>query len=513
MSQKKQMFKDVGIYAISAYSAQILDIINGVLIRRFLGATQMGIWSFLQIFLLYAKHAGLGVAAATLRDIPYHRGKGEYEKADEARDLIFSFTILTSIIAAAGVVIFAIWYRPRTETPFFIGLLVIALVIVLQRVYNLFVSLLRAYKEFIFTGYLNFISSLTSIVFAVVLTWHFQIYGFFAGIILNFLLSIVLILWRTRYRFRFYLSWEKLQPLIHFGLAMLVLDILRSTLMNIDRMMVTRFLGFQELGVYSVALMVNNFIFNFPTLLVAVFPPYFQEAYGKRDRAEDLEKILLIPTLVLSYVLAVLVGIVWIAVPWLVHKILPEYISGITALRLLVVGSFFLALTHGFSTFVITVRKHLILIPILVVLIVFGFVINIYLLTHGYGLAGAAIGTGILYIVYFLTLAFFSFSHIFSITGTFKALARVIFPFIYLLGSLALIRYFVPGTDLYLNQVLIRSIMFLLLAVPLVIMAERETKILSLAIEVIFKRKPKAERRTIKQGVVPEEESPDSTKP
>ncbi len=512
MSQRKALFKDVSIYALSAYSAQVLDIINGVLIRRFLGAANMGIWAFLQVFLVYAKHAGLGVTTATMRDVPYHRAKGEYEKADEIKDLVFTFTIATSVIAALVVVIYALLNHHKVTGPFFIGLFVVAVLIILQRVYNLFVCLLRAYKEFVFAGYLNFISSVTSIIFALALTYRFKIYGFFAGLILNFLLSIVLILWRTPHRFRWHFSWSKLKPLIQFGLAILVLDILRSTLLNIDRMVIAKFLGFQELGVYSVALMVNNFIFNFPTLLVAIFPPYFQDAFGKRDRVADLEKTLVIPTLALSYALSLLVGCVCIVIPWLVSIFLPQYVSGISAIRILILGSFFLALTHSLTTFVITIRKHMSLFPITILSIVGGFALNYLFISRGWGIRGVAAGTGLLYTLYFLGLAVYSFKKLFPWSGVFNALLKVFAPFLYTLVALSIVHFLFPTQGHLLLTVVKRFVIFGFLAVPLLFLLEKETGLFSTAREVWFKKKVDKLAKSSPTLEI-KEESPDNIKP
>lgn len=486
MSQRKALIKNVSTYALSVYSAQILDIVNGVLTRRFLGATNMGIWSFLQMFLAYASHASLGVTSATIRDVPYHRAKGENERAEEVKNLVFTFTFFTAFLVAMGMVLFAFFYRRHTSTPLFAGLLVIATLIMLQRIYNQFVTLLRAYKEFVFAGYLNLVSSVSSIVLTIALTYRFKLYGFFAGLILNFLLSIGLILWFTPHRFKLYFSWLKLRPLVHFGVAMLVFDILRSTLLNIDRMMVTKFLGFHELGIYSVALMVNNFVYNFPTLIVAIFPPYFQEAYGKRDRVEDLKKILFIPTVSLSYILSLLIGCMWIIVPWLIHAVLPDYVSGIPALRLLVVGSFFLALTHSLTTFVVTIRKHMVLIPITLCSIGLGFGLNTFFLKLGWGLVGAAIGTGILYSVHFLALALFSFKHLYSWKGIVKTMIRILSPFAYVFGAIALVYFLIPGGELSLRKVIVHGVVFALLSIPLLFLAERETRLFSSAREALF---------------------------
>lgn len=477
--RRKEIIKDAGIYTLSSYAAQIFDLINGILVRRFLGPTNMGIWAFLQVIQNYAKHAGLGVTMATARDVPYFLGKGDRDKAHQIQNLVFSFTLLTALVVALGIFAFAWGSRPRYSQPIFYGFVVVAVLIILQRLYNLFVVLLRSYKEFVFAGFLNIASSIASVFLTVLLAWKFRLYGFYVAVVLNYLLMLALILWRTPYRFSFHFDFLGLLPLLNLGLAVLFSDIFRTILMTIDRIMIAKFLGFEELGHYSIALMASNYLYSLPNMLSIIFFPHLQEVFAQRDRSEDLERFLREPTLCLAYLFPFLIGLAWSAATWLVPVVLPQYVHGIPALQYLVLGSFFTALSHSFSNFMITIKKQWQLVPLLGFSIVFGFALTGIFIQMGWGIQGVAFAGSLISLVYFLLLSSVSFRHIDQGKSLVFLYARLFGIF----GAMTVALFFVNRGFYWLENgffkfVLEYSVFFLLMS-PFLWLAEKEMKIVS----------------------------------
>lgn len=479
MSRRKEIFKDAGIYTASSYIAQLFDIVNGVLIRLFLGPTNMGIWAFLQVIQNYAKHAGLGVSTATARDVPYFLGKGDKEKAVLTQNLVFSFTLMTALAVACGLCVFAIWNRSQYSSSIFTGLLVVAGLILAQRIYNLFVVLLRSYKQFAFAGMLNIGSSLLSLFLTLLLTWPFQIYGFFAAMILNYLVMISWILWRTPYRFHFYWNLKQLLPLLSLGLSVVLADILRSILMSIDRIMIAKTLGFEQLGHYSVALMASNYLYSLPNMISIIFFPHLQEVFAQRDCAKDLAKYLEIPALCTAYLFPFLIGFVWLSADWFIEAILPQYQAGIPALKYLVLGTFFLALTHPFMSFLITVKKHWWIIPQHLVGVGAGFLTTFLFLQKGWGIQGVAVATSLTFLVHFLSLSVISWFQIEGSPRILRFYGKIAGIFIVFISLLALSDYLFSSWAAGGIKCLISFGFYTLMVSPLLILAEKEFRILS----------------------------------
>ncbi len=492
MSQRKTIFKDAGIYTISSYLAQVFDVINGILVRRFLGPANIGVWTFLQVIQNYAKHSSLGVTMATARDVPYFIQKGDEAKVEQVKNLVFTFTVLTSILTALIIAGIALVNRRQYSAPIFYGLFVVAGLLILQRIYNLFVVVLRSHKRFTFAGVLNIFSSVTSVALTIALTWKFQLYGFFAAMIINYVLNIALIFWKTNYRFSLYFNRKDLTSLLSLGVAVLIADILRSVLTSIDRLVITKYMGFEALGIYSVALMADNYLYTLPNMFGIVFFPHFQEAFAKRDNPEDLKKYLLMPVLTLTYFFPFIIALVWTASIWFVPVFLPQYTAGIPALKILSLGSLFLAMTHFFTTYYITVRKHWILIPITLGSIVFGLAANAVVVSRGWGIEGVAAAESLLGFVYFLLLSVPTLKKVCGTRGMLGVYLKMLAVFAYFALALTFLDGFFTDSNA-LIKALKEFLTFCILMVPVAVLGEKETGVLStlrhLLTEKLKKRK------------------------
>ncbi len=479
MTKRKEIFKDAGIYAVSSYIAQAIDMVNGILVRRFLGPANMGVWAFLQVIQNYAKHSSLGITTATARDIPYYREKGDLAKGNEIKNLVFTFTVSTSVLTSLVICVIAFGNRHRYSREIFYGLFVVAGLLVLQRIYNLFIVLLRANKEFFTTGFLNIASSFFSLVFTLVLTWKFQLYGFYAAMLLNFALMIALIYGRTAYRFAFNFHWEGLKPLLTLGVAVLITDILRSVMTSIDRLVVTKYLGFEALGIYSVGLMADNYLYSIPNMFGVIFFPHFQEAFAKRDNPRDLQKYLLEPTICLAYFFPIAIGLVWCASSWIVPWVLPQYQSGIPALKLLSLGTIFLAFSHSFSTFLVTIRKHWLLIPVIAVPTTAGWGINLLFISKGWGIEGVALAEGIISALYFIVLSAVALVRILPLRSILRFYGKIAALFVFFPAVLFTGDFLTRSVTGSFRAFVIQFVFFSACMLPVFLLGEKETHIFS----------------------------------
>jgi len=414
MSRRKTIIKDAGIYALGSYGARLFDIVNGIAIRHFLGPVAMGIWAFFQVILNYAKHSGLGVTTATARDVPYYRAKGDEAKADAIKDLVFSFTVTTAFIASVGIATYSLLNRSHYSDPLFYGFFAVAVIFMLQRIYDLFVVLLRAHKEFVFAGILNLVSSVSNVILTVALTWKFKLYGLFVALIANYVFLIGFIYWRKPYRFKFRFSLDGMRPLLSLGSAVLITDVFRTTMLNIDRIMISAFLGFQALGIYSIALMASNYLRSLPNMLNVVFFPHFQEAFAERDNYRDLEKYLREPALCVAFLFPFVSGLAWVISSWIVPWILPAYSGGVPALKFICLACFFTAVTHPFSTFILTVKKQWLLVPLQATSAVLGFGITWFMIKKGWGIEGVAIASLIIAAINFSIFSMMALKFVYS---------------------------------------------------------------------------------------------------
>ena len=137
---------------------------------------------------------------------------------------------------------------------------------------------------------------------------------------------------------------KDLKHLVRIGIPLVLLGFMFVNLTNIDRIVIIKMLGLEQMGVYSIAIMMGGIIHNVANMGSIVLYPRFQETYAKNDDKKEVFavmqktiKILWFPLLVL-----VLLGVVFL--PPLVRILLPKYADGIGAMKIFLFGIYFLSL-------------------------------------------------------------------------------------------------------------------------------------------------------------------------
>ena len=258
------------------------------------------------------------------------------------------------------------------------------------------------------------------------------------------------------------------------------------TLRNIDRIMVIKLLTRENLGFYTIALMMSAYAVQLPSLVYAVIFPRFYQAYGKKGNIFAINELFMKPMFVFAYLFPVLIGIIIIGLPLLINYLLPAYISGFVPAYILLLGSSFLALVNMSGYLLTALDKQIYIVIIGFVSIVIAAALN-YLLVVGFhlGLPGIAMGTAVTYFLYTTVVIIAAFkNYTKNIVVHLKFFAELYFPFIWAVAWLVILQAFVFNASgsffRDLSIVFCKGIIFLIACLPLVYYANRKTKIMTL---------------------------------
>ncbi len=414
MSKHKEILRQSGLYSFGTQIAQLITLIAAICSRRFLGPAQTGIWATLQILVDYSKYSTLGTMDAVSREIPYRIGKGEIETADKIKNLAATFVFAGSFLMAGALLAFAFITKGRFRPEITYGLMWISGLIILQRLNNLLIALLRCYKRFEIEARLMIVSALVNAVLVAGFSYYFKIYGFIWAMMLSFVFNIVFV--RAQYPFRFKWNFDPvmLKPLVTFGLPLMVLGLGMTLFRSLDKIMIAKFLGFEALGWYSIALMAVSYISNFPISVGIVLLPHFQEKYGLTNNPRDLESYLMKSSRAMALSMPLMLAAVWQIAPYGIEIFLKKFISGIPSMKILTLGMFFMALSQIYYDALVNIKKHLLLFPVLVFSGLSTFLLDFAVIRAGGGIQGVATATTAGLFIYFClvyALAVFYFSH------------------------------------------------------------------------------------------------------
>ncbi|MCD6238907.1 MAG: polysaccharide biosynthesis C-terminal domain-containing protein [Thermotogae bacterium] len=233
---------------------------------------------------------------------------------------------------------------------------------------------------------------------------------------------------------------------------------LSKGLTTIDRLLILKFLDARSLGFYSL----GNLVFA-PLLMVftasnSVMYPRFAERYGETGDPRSLKRYITVPMEVLSSVMAVLVGAIYIALPLLTKVFLPEYVDGVPAARILMFGLFFYAISGMAGNMLLTINKQVLRLWILLGSALLNFGFSFVALRLGYGIEGVAAGTSMAYFLFFLTISVMAMGYTHSPRKEIGKLLTHVLGVIFYIGIIALLLPTFFSIDVRSSHVVVRII-------------------------------------------------------
>lgn len=480
---KKQIIKDSSKFITSTYIGNITGIITGILIRRFLEPTLMGIWSYLQVIQYYANFSELGILTAAEREIPYHYGKNDQQQASKIKNNAFAFTIISSLLIFFLLSGYALLVRHSVTRPFFYGLLTIAILSAGGQFGLLYTVLLRADKNVSVLSKAKVLFGIAWLVLIIFFVIPFSIYGVYLAVMTLLLVNILYFYRSVTHKFKFEIDYIELKRLITIGIPIILISVGIISIKNIDRIFIVNMLSLKHLGYYSIAIMASNYIFTIPSTFSIVMFPRFQESYALKNNIVDIQNFVDTPTRILAYFIAIIIGFAFLILPPVVITILPQYTEGIPALKILLLGTFFISLTHMSNQFLITLNKQLNIVPLVFLVVVVGCILDYSFIKWGFGINGVAIATGISYFLYYFSSLGYAMLHYASKKACLKFIIGNLFPICTVSVFLFAIDKVFPLQDdslfLLVRLTVIRLSLFTILCIPLLWHVNRNTHILN----------------------------------
>lgn len=466
MSNRKEIINHATLYLSAWIAAQVITLVGSLLVRRFLGPLQQGVWALLQVVILYASWTNLGATEVISRDIPFYRGRNELDKVEATKNSVFSFSMLASLFVFAGIIAFALFYRHHLKEEMFYGLFFVALLLTLQRYSTLQICFLRGEKNFTLASRQSVYSSIVNALLVACLSYRYQIYGFMWAMCISYCFDIFFVMKQHQFNFRLYFDWKIIWEAIKFGFPLHMAGFVTGIFLSADRIMIAKFLSFKELGLYSIALMVFTYVRNFSNPVCVVLLPNLHERFGETGDVRQLRGYMTKASTFFTNAMPLLIGATWFIVPYLVVRVIPDYTEGTSALRCLILAGFFFALYNTYNYFIALMRKQIILLLILAVIAVLAFVFNFLVLQAHLGIESVAVVNTVLSFLLFTFVYFVSARYLFTISESLKHYMIYMAKFGLMLGALLGLSALFPNSSASLSQALVSYLLFALFFVP-----------------------------------------------
>lgn len=491
MAHEKEILRDTSIFTIAKYSAYFFTILTGLIIAKVLGPASFGVYSALMLIVTYSHYSNLGLLFAMTKKVPFYRGKKQYSKVKETENIAFS-GIMIIILFVSLVLIIASFFIRNVSVNTINGLRIIAGIITLQQIFYFYQHYLRAEKKFSIMGKILLIYSIAYFIFIIPLIIKFRLEGVFFAMLLAYIMVISYLSKKDEFKLKIRFMPKKTVQLIKIGFPLLTMGIIMVFFISIDKIMIIKFMDKLQLGYYSFAAIVAGIVGFIPQSISHITFPYLVERYGEKEDKAHIKNYLFQPTLILSYLIPIVIGLVFITAPVAIYYVLPKYLPGIIPFKILICAAFFMSITLPASNFLITINKERKIILFQAISIILAIILNYIFIINGYGINGVAIATAISYLFYTLGIIIYSFNnYIHGFIDYLKFFTKTYIPFIYITIILALSN-FIPITGNLPRDILLTILklaIFMVFSIPLIWLANKKTGVVKIFLSLVFKRR------------------------
>ena len=482
MKQKHIIVKDTLLYSGANYITIIIGFVVSIFSKRVLGVSGAGCWAILSVVLLYGMYMSLGIKNALYREVPQCIGAKEVASAWKIQNVTFSYLLVVSLIGS--VVIWILSFFLFTDPLLKTGVKIVAVLVFVTQMYNLVLTILRARKQVSIVSTVVVLNSLFVAVFALPGAYLFNVNGFAAGMVVATALSFYIAKKCANIRFSFEFDLVQIWHLLKIGTAMFLSGILYRTFLSIDKIMIGKMLGIEQLGLYTIGIMAVQQIGSLPRFFSIVIFPHIQERYGATKDVMEIKSMILKPTYLISRLGPVFLGVVIFSVQPLVLYILPQFKDGLDGMKILVFGYFFIVANEMSSTLLFTINKQKLLIPLYGIMLAVGIGLNYLFITMGWGIVGVAFGTSISYFLFFLVVFTSASNHIMEWRSIVRLHFEIMIFYIYFLMNILWIDAIVNFPNIIATAFL-KITCLLLISIPVLIGVQRRERIFSLVFETV----------------------------
>ncbi len=479
---QKRIINDTITYSSASYVAIAIGFFVSVFSKKFLGVSGAGYWAIMTMVLTYGMYVGLGVNNALLREIPQCIGAKEVGKAKRLEDATFSYLIVAGVTGA--IVIWLLSFFMFTDPLLRTCVKIIAVLVVVSQLYNLILNILRARKQISVLSKVVISNALLISMLALPGAYFFGIKGFASGMVMANVLSFYFAKRWADIKFTINLDWTQIWYLIKIGCAVLLANILFRTFLNVDKIMICKMIGIEQLGFYTIGIMVVQQIGVLPRLFHTVIFPHMQEKYGATKDVMDVKNMILQPTYYISRLMPIFIGVIIFLTQPLVLLLLPQFKEGLDVMKILVLGYFFMAVNQMSSALLFTIDKQRLLIPLYGIMVAVCIGLNYLFIKMGLGIIGVALGTSISYFLFFLIVFTFASSHIMEWRNIIRFYFEIMVFYIYFLINILWIDAILNFPDPILTS-LTKISCFLLVCIPVLINVQRREKVFTLIYDVL----------------------------
>jgi len=384
-------------YSFIKYIALIIGFLKEIVNARVLGPELLGVLGNLLLILNYLSYANLGILYSMNREYVLYKDKDE-TKAREVIDTSFtSLVILSIFFIICGFLSRLFMFKGVTGQ----YLVVIFFIGIFQQFKMFFINYFRLVDDFRKINFIELINNAGSFLLIILFIRDYKINAVLYSMVICGGITLIYGVINCE-KLKISINYHILKDLINIGIPLLIYNLGFYILTTVDRIMILRYLNYEELGYYTFSNQIVSATLVFISSILFLYYPKAIKILNMNENF-DKKKVYISTKEYTKYVellgvLLCIVGVIFIK-PF-VNIVVPNYKPSINIYRILVVGTIATQICYFANVFIVSNRKQIYLILLQFVTIMLSIILNYIFLKLGFHVIGVSMATMITNIIY-----------------------------------------------------------------------------------------------------------------
>jgi O-antigen/teichoic acid export membrane protein len=405
LDPQKRYLRSISFSLVASVLSKVAGGFSSFIVAKSLEPANYGIWLTMTLFVSYSSILSLGTVETLLKQVPFYKGKGELQAARRLEEVIYTAVLMAAVaVLVVGFLAAILVERAQIES-IFPAVLVMVVAASVSFPSAFYYYRFVAHQDFKTVGIIETLRAFFNLFLVVGLSY---VWGL-AGAALGFCLTEMIVClmsgvasWRNHGRMQLAFDFRSMWDSVLIGFPIMIFWWISMLQGSVDRLVSISLLGKVSTGYYGIGIAIVSVILLLPQSISRVFYPRINEKYGETSRADDLFRIVILPTRIMGLTLAGGIGVAVVIMPFVFH-LLPKYLPGLAATQILLAISYFrFSVANGVNFLIATNRQSRLILLVLASLCV-GVAAAYGAVKLGLGIEGLAASTCLSGL--FLTLA------------------------------------------------------------------------------------------------------------
>jgi O-antigen/teichoic acid export membrane protein len=324
------------LYSGSSVASAGAQLISGFVVIKWVSPEEMGLWQSVRLAQIYSFILLIGINNGLGRELPFFLGKGERSFAESLADTAFScVTVANVLVMLCGVGCVVAFAHLGLHLVW--AIVSVTCLIVLSFYQQILICTFRSNDSFNKLTWIQLTEALLSLA-TVPIVYFFHYNGMLARtvIITGVVASLTYLLRPMRVRMR--IEWPAFKLLLKTGLPIFGLDYVKNSCSTLDRLVLLKMGGFEDVGFYSLARVGFQTLAVLSQSLGSYVYPHMTYKFGHSGDTRSLWYFGIKFVLIAVVFTAVAAACGWLILPWFVPAFLPKYLGGLRPTQIILIA-------------------------------------------------------------------------------------------------------------------------------------------------------------------------------